>query len=129
MAFSEAFSERTTRLLASGTIIVGGLLGAALFGGVPSALADQDPAADPPNCTAGDLEGVRAGVSASTSAYLFTHPDFNWFMTSLEGDSRAQVGAKVKDYLAQHPDVKNDITGIRQPLVDLKNRCGAPPSP
>ena len=80
-----AFSERTTRLLASGTIIVGGLLGAALFGGVPSALADQDPAADPPNCTAADLEGVRAGVSASTSAYLFTHPDFNWFMTSLEG--------------------------------------------
>ena len=35
----------------------------------------------------------------------------------------------MKDYLAQHPDVKNDITGIRQPLVDLKNRCGAPPSP
>ena len=94
------FSERTTRLLASGTIIAGGLLGAALFGGVPSALADQDPAADPPNCTAADLEGVRAGVSASTSAYLFTHPDFNWFMTSLEGLNRAQTGAKVKDYLA-----------------------------
>ena len=35
----------------------------------------------------------------------------------------------MKDYLAQHPDTKNDITGIRQPLVDLKNRCGAPPSP
>ena len=123
------FSERTTRLLANGTIIVGSLLGTALFGGIPSALADQDPAADPPNCTAADLEGVRAGVSASTSAYLFTHPDFNWFMTSLEGLDRAQTGAKVKDYLNNHPDVKNDITGIRQPLVDLKNRCGAPPSP
>src|SRR3954452_1303862 len=108
-------SERITRLLASGTIIVGGLLGAALFGGVPSALADQDPAADPPNCTAADLEGVRAGVSASTSAYLFTHPDFNWFMTSLEGLDRAQTGAKVKDYMAANPQVKNDIPGIRQP--------------
>ena len=63
MAFSE-HSRTLTRLLASGAIIVGGLLGAALFGGVPSALADQDPAADPPNCTAADLEGVRAGVSA-----------------------------------------------------------------
>jgi hemophore-related protein len=122
-------TERITRLLASGTMIVGGLLGAALFGGVPSALADQDPAADPPNCTAADLEGVRAGVSASTSAYLFTHPDFNWFMTSLEGLDRAQTGAKMKDYMAANPQVKNDITGIRQPLVDLKNRCGAPPSP
>jgi heme-binding protein len=124
-----AFSERTTRLLASGTVIVGGLLGAALFGGVPSALADQDPAADPPNCTAADLEGVRTGVSAATSAYLFTHPDFNYFMTSLEGLNREQTGAKIKDYLNVHPQVKADMTGIRQPLVDLRDRCGAPPSP
>lgn len=122
------FSRRTTRLLASGAIVTGGL-GAALFGGVPSALANQDPAADPPNCTAADLEGVRAGVSAATSAYLFTHPDFNWFMTSLEGLSREDTGTKVKAYMAVHPEIKNDMTGIRQPLVDIKNRCGAPPSP
>jgi heme-binding protein len=124
-----SFSERTTRLLASSTIIVGGLLGAALFGGVPSALADQDPAADPPNCSAADLEGVRGEVSAATSAYLFTHPDFNYFMTSREGLSRAQTADKVKVYLADNPQVKSDITGIRQPLVDIKNRCAAPPSP
>jgi hemophore-related protein len=124
-----SFSERTTRLLASGTVIVGGLLGAALFGGVPSALADQDPAADPPNCSAADLEGVRTGVSAATSAYLFTHPDVNYFMTSLEGLNREQTGAKIKDYLNVHPQVKADMTGIRQPLVDLRDRCGAPPSP
>src|SRR3954452_12423695 len=97
-------SERITRLLASGTIIVGGLLGAALFGGVPSALADQDPAANPPNCSAADLEGVRAGVSASTSAYLFTHPDLNDYVTSLKSLSREQVAAKVKGYMASHPD-------------------------
>ena len=24
----------------------------------------------------------------------------------------------------QHPQTKADLTGIRQPLVDLKNRCG-----
>lgn len=124
-----SFSERTTRLLASGTIIVGGLLGAALFGGIPSALADQDPAADPPNCSAADLEGVRAGVSAATSAYLFTHPDVNNYVSSLGGLSRAQVAAKMKVYMAANPQVKTDMIGIRQPLVDLKDRCGAPPSP
>jgi hemophore-related protein len=124
-----SFSERTTRLLASGTIIAGGLLGAALFGGIPSALADQDPGANPPNCTAADLEGVKAGVSAATSAYLFTHPDVNNFVSGLHGLSRAQVATKMKAYMAANPQVKDDMTGIRQPLIDLKDRCAAPPSP
>src|SRR5258708_15016006 len=124
-----SFSANPMRPLASGGLVAGALMAAALFGGVPAALADQDPAADPPNCTAADLEGVRSGVSASTSAYLFTHPDFNWFMTSLEGLPRDQVSNQMKDYLNVHPDVKNDIMGIRQPLVDIKGRCGAPPSP
>jgi hemophore-related protein len=124
-----SFSERTTQLLASGTIIAGGLLGAALFGGIPSALADQDPGADPPNCTAADLEGVRSGVSAATSAYLFTHPDVNNYVSSLGGLSRAQVAVKMKAYMAANPQVKTDMIGIRQPLTDLKDRCAAPPSP
>ncbi|KAA0085911.1 hemophore-related protein [Mycolicibacterium sp. P9-64] len=110
-------------------IIAGGLVGAALFGGIPSALADQDPGANPPNCTAADLEGVRAGVSAATSAYLFTHPDVNDFVSSMRGLSRAQVATKMKAYMAANPQVKDDMTGIRQPLVDLKDRCAAPPSP
>jgi len=38
----------------------------------------------------------------------------------------AKVGA---DYLGTNPDVKADLTGIRQPLVDLKNRCGSAPAP
>jgi hemophore-related protein len=115
--------------MASGPIIAGGLLGAALFGGIPSALADQDPAADPPNCTAADLEGVRAGVSAATSAYLFAHPDVNNYVSSLGSLSRAQVAVKMKAYMAANPQVNTDMIGIRQPLVDLKDRCAAPPSP
>jgi hemophore-related protein len=124
-----SFSERTTRLLASASIIAGGLLGAALFGGIPSAFADQDPGANPPNCSAADLEGVKAGVSAATSAYLFTHPDVNAYISSLGGLSRAQVATKMKTYMAANPQVKTDMIGIRQPLVDLKDRCAAPPSP
>jgi hemophore-related protein len=116
------------RRAVAGALGAGAIASAMLFGAVPSAMAD-DPANNPPNCTAADLAGVASGVSASTSAYLFTHPDVNWFFTSLEGLPRDKVRAKVADYLSANPNVKDDLTGIRQPLLDLKNRCGAAPAP
>jgi heme-binding protein len=121
-------SARAGRRAIAGALGAGTIAGAMLFGAIPSALAD-DPALNPPNCSAADLAGVAAGVSASTSAYLFTHPDVNWFFTSLEGLPRDQVRTKVADYLGNNPFVKNDLTGIRQPLVDLKERCGSAPAP
>ena len=121
-------SARIARRAVAGAASTGVITGAMLFGALPSAMAD-DPALNPPNCTAADLAGVASGVSASTSAYLFTHPDVNWFFTSLEGLPRDQVREKVTDYLNQNPQTKADLTGIRQPLVDLKNRCGSAPAP
>lgn len=116
------------RRVVAGVLGAGAIGGAMLFGALPSAMAD-DPALNPPNCTAADLAGVAAGVSASTSAYLFTHPDVNYFFTSLEGLPRDEVRGQVTDYLDKNPQAKADLTGIRQPLVDLKNRCGAAPAP
>lgn len=121
-------SARAGRRVVAGALGAGAIAGATLFGAIPSAMAD-DPANNPPNCTAGDLAGVAAGVSASTSAYLFTHPDVNWFFTSLEGKPRDEVRSEVADYLAANPVVKDELTGIRQPLVDLKTRCGSAPAP
>lgn len=118
-----------TRHLVRGGLAAGALAAAALFVGAPVALANEDPAANPPNCTAADLEGVRAGVSAATSAYLFSHPDLNAFMGTTAGLSRADVSAKVKTYMVDHPQEQAEMAGIRQPLMDLKERCGAPPSP
>jgi len=109
---------RLARRAVMGAIGTGAVVGA-LFAAAPSALADP-----PPNCTAADLAGVAAGVSAATSAYLFTHPDVNAFFTGLEGSPRDTIRAQVKQYLDANPTVKDDLTGIRQPLVDLKNRCG-----
>jgi heme-binding protein len=121
-------SARTARRAVAGAVGTGAIASAMLFGALPSAMAD-DPANNPPNCSAADLAGVSSGVSASTSAYLFTHPDVNWFFTSLEGIPRDQVRDQVQDYLNSNPTVKADLTGIRQPLVDMKNRCGAAPAP
>jgi len=78
-------------------VCTGAGVGAALLVSSPLAHANQDPAADPPNCSAADLESVRSGVSAATSAYLFSHPDVNYFYTSLEGLTRAQVAEKTKE--------------------------------
>lgn len=121
-------SARAGRRVVAGVLGAGAIGGAMLFGAIPSAMAD-DPAANPPNCTAADLAGVAAGVSAATSAYLFTHPDVNWFFTSLEGLPRDEVRTEVTEYLDQNPTTKAELTGIRQPLVDLKNRCGSAPAP
>lgn len=111
---------RTARRVVAGAAGVGAIAGAMLSGAVP-AMAEPPVA---PNCTAADLAGVAAGVSASTSAYLFTHPPVNDFFTSLEGQPRDQIRPQVEQYLNANPQVKADLSGIRQPLVDLKNRCG-----
>lgn len=101
------------------TVAVGaGVLAASLVAWAPAAMAD------PPNCTAADMAGVAAGVSAATSAYLFTHPDVNEFVTGLKGQPRDQVLTQVQEYLDARPQTKAEIRAIRQPLADLRNRCG-----
>ena len=118
-------SARTARRAVAGALGSGAVAGAMLFGALPIASAQPEP----PNCTAADLAGVASGVSAATSAYLFTHPDVNFFFTSLEGQHRDDIREDVQVYLDANPQVKADLTGIRQPLVDLKNRCGTAPAP
>lgn len=90
----------------------------------PSAVADP-----PPNCTAADLAGITSGVAASTSAYLFTHPEVNDFYTGLEGSDRETIIAKQKEFFAANPQVKDEMTAIRQPIYEAKERCGNPLEP
>lgn len=112
-----AFSPCSVRHALAGVVIAGATTASALFW-APSAPAD------PPNCTAADMAGVAAGVSAATSAYLFTHPDVNEFVTNLKGQPRDQVLNDVQHYLDARPQTKAEIRAIRQPLADLRSRCG-----
>ena len=102
------------------------LAGAALLGTSAVAASQPPPAA---NCSVADQAGILSGISASLSAYMFTHPDVNWFFTGLEGKPREEIRTDVQTYLDANPQVKAELTGIRQPLVDLKNRCGTAPAP
>lgn len=110
--------NRTARRVVGGVFGAGAVVGTALLGPAASAIAN------PPNCTAADLAGVSAGVSAATSAYLFTHPEVNDFFTGLEGSPRDTLPDQIRQYLDANPQVKDELGGIRQPLVDLKARCG-----
>ena len=112
------FSLRSSHCLAACAIGAG----VALFGAVPSALADPPPP-PAPGCSAGDFEQVTAEVAAATSAYFFTHPDVNAFFSTLKGQPRDQVRSEVRTYLDNNPQAKSDLEGIRQPLRDMKARC------
>ena len=112
-------SARTARRAVAGAVGTGALAGAMLFGALPSAMAEE-----PPNCTAADLAFTAAGVSKATSDYLFSHPDVNYFFTSLEGKNRDEVRTEVDTYMNANPITKGELTAVRQPLMDIKNRCG-----
>ena len=109
----------TTRFVT--TLGAAAAVGATLLGGAAPAFADDSV---PPNCSAADLAGVLAGASASTSAYLFTHPDVNAFFTSLKGKPREEMREDIETYFAANPQAGADLRGIRQSSMDFRNRCG-----
>ena len=101
------------------------IAGAALLGSSAFAGAQPPP---PPNCTLADQSGVLSGVTASLSAYMFTHPDVNMFFTGLRGLAPDERRAKVDEYLNANPQVEAELKGVRAPMTDFRNRCGLPPA-
>jgi heme-binding protein len=85
--------------------------------------AAADPGSRGPNCTAGDVAGVAAGVASALSAYLFTHPDVNDFYTGLEDVPKDQVRDRVQNYFNANPGEQADLERIRQPMTDIRQRC------
>jgi heme-binding protein len=103
-----------------GVMAATAIMGSLLAGSAATATAD------PPNCTAADLAGVMSGVSAGTSAYLFTHPDVNNFFTGLKGKSRDEMRSDVAAYMQANPQVRDELRGVRQAAADFRDRCNAP---
>ena len=107
-------------MLFRSVISAGMIAGSMLVGSAATA------AADPPNCTAGDLAGVMSGVNAATSAYRLTHPDVNAFFTGLKGKTRDEMKTEMAAYGDANPQVRDELLGIRQPAADFRDRCDAP---
>ncbi len=117
MSLPTSFSHRVI----VGAIGAGAVAGALLCTGAGTAAADPPPR--PANCTAADVAGVAAGVAASLSSYLFTHPDVNGFYTGLQDRPKDQIRDDVQNYFNANPQEQADLENIRQPLVDVRQRC------
>ncbi|MCV7150819.1 heme-binding protein [Mycobacterium pyrenivorans] len=118
-------SGRIRQRAALGAVGAAALAVATLFGGAAAATAQPPtpPPPAPPNCSPADWAGVRAGVAAATSAYLFTHPPVNDFFATLEGQSREEMQPRVQEYLDANPQVRAELEGIKQPAVNFLDRC------
>ncbi|MDT5340268.1 MAG: heme-binding protein [Mycobacterium sp.] len=107
-------------------MFVRSLIGTGMIAGAMLAGTSAIAAADPPNCTAADLAGVMSGVSADTSAYLFTHPEVNDFFTGLKGKSRDEMRTDIDAYMESNPQVRDELKNVRQAATDFRDRCDAP---
>lgn len=97
----------------------GTVAGALMLGSGATAAADP-----PPGCSAADLAQTMSGVSSATADYLFSHPDVNAFFSGLRGQTKDAMHSQIHDYLNANPNVRDDLRNIRQPLKDMRNRCG-----
>jgi hemophore-related protein len=107
-------------------------LAGAVFLGSAAIAGAQPPAPPPPappNCSPADWAGVRAGVAAALSSYLFTHSPVNDFFATLKGQPREQVRPQVQAYLDANPLVRTELQGIKQPADDFLARCEVNPDP
>ena len=95
-------------------------------GGVLLGVAMPAAADTPPGCTLADVTNVATGVDAAMTAYLFTHPDVNDFLSGLQGQKKDAVKAQAQAYFQANPQIKAELDAIRAPSVDLRNRCGIP---
>ena len=114
------------RRAVAGAVGAVALAGATFLGSAAAASAEPPtpPPPAPPNCSPADWAGLRAGVAAALSVYLFTHPPVNDFFATLKGQSRDQMQPQVQEYLDANPQVRADLEGIKQPAVAFLDRCG-----
>lgn len=98
--------------------------GVTVFGALTAAAQPPPPPPPaPPNCSPADWAGVRAGVAAALSAYLFTHPPVNDFFATLKGQPREEMQPEVRQYMDANPQVRAELEAIKKPAVDFLDRC------
>jgi hemophore-related protein len=107
-------------------MLIRSLIGAGVIAGATLIGTAATAAADPPDCTAADLSNVMSGVNAGMATYLFTHPDVNNFFTGLKGKTREEMRTEITAYADANPQVRDEITAVRQPASDFRDRCNAP---
>jgi hemophore-related protein len=85
--------------------------------------------AQPNACTQSGIATTASSVSATTAAYLASHPQTNQALTDIAKQPEEQAQAAYRVYFAENPQIENELKAIHQPVTDLSNQCGIEVTP
>ena len=84
----------------------------------------------PAACSQSAIATTASSVSASTAAYLATHPQTNQELTAIADQQPAdQAEQAYQAYFDRNPQVENELQAINQPATDLTAQCGITVTP
>jgi heme-binding protein len=121
MASSSVFVRRAVL----GTLAAGAACAALT---IPAAAQPAPPVPPPPapasDCNASTLAATISSVTENLSTYFAAHPDANQALIDATRQPSFIAVGQFDGYFRDHPDQANEVRGIKQPLIDYKNRCG-----
>ena len=105
-------------------MFAGGLLAfgsAAIVMPVASAVLDA--------CSQSGIATTASSVSATTAAYLASHPQTNQELTDIAKQPAEQAQKAYQVYFDRNPQIENELRATNQPVTDLTNQCGIDVTP
>ena len=83
----------------------------------------------PDACSQSGIATTASSVSATTAAYLASHPQTNQELTDIAKQPAEQVEKAYRVYFDRNPQIENELKAINQPVTDLTNQCGIDVTP
>jgi heme-binding protein len=78
----------------------------------------------PDACSQSGIATTASSVSATTAAYLASHPQTNQELTDIAKQPAEQAEKAYRVYFDRNPQIENELKAINQPVTDLTNQCG-----
>lgn len=83
----------------------------------------------PDACSQSGIATTASSVSATTAAYLASHPQTNQELTDIATQPAEQAEKAYRVYFDRNPQIENELKAINQPVTDLTNQCGVDVTP
>ena len=83
----------------------------------------------PDACSQSGIATTASSVSATTAAYLASHPQTNQELTDIAKQPAEQAEKAYRVYFDRNPQIENELRAINQPVTDLTNQCGIDVTP
>jgi heme-binding protein len=83
----------------------------------------------PDACSQSGIATTASSVSATTAAYLASHPQTNQELTDIAKQPAEQAEKAYRVYFDRNPQIENELKAINQQVTDLTNQCGIDVTP